>query len=103
MFQRFALAAIFTLSVNSLFAQEVEKGEKATSTVSKPSRDFVMIQFGYSNWMNKPDSIKIGGFNRDFNAYVCYDFPIRKSHFSFAAGVGIGTSSIYFDNQVALK
>lgn len=103
MFQRFALAAIFTLSVSSVFAQDVEKGEKTSSNVSKPSRDFVMVQFAYGNWMNKPDSIKTGGFNRDFNAYVCYDFPIRKSHFSFAAGVGVGTSNIYFENQQLVR
>jgi hypothetical protein len=59
-----------------------------------------MLQVGYENWMNVPDSIRIGGLHRAFNAYVCYDFPIAKSNFSFAAGAGIGTSNIYFKNQV---
>jgi hypothetical protein len=73
------------------------------SEVEKPSRDYVMLQFTYDSWTNVPDSIKIGGFGRGFNGYVCYDFPIQKSHFSFAAGIGVGTSNIYFkDQQVRL-
>jgi len=68
--------------------------------VIKPSRDFVMFQLTYENWYNSPDSVKIGGIGRGFNAYLCYDFPIAKSNFSFAAGLGVGTSNIYFDNQL---
>ena len=68
-----------------------------------PSRDYVMIQFGYDNWTNHPDSIKVNGLGRAFNAYLCYDFPIMKSNFSFAAGLGIGTSSIFLkDQQIVL-
>jgi len=69
------------------------------SAYSMPSRDFLMLQFGYDNWTNAPDSIKVSGFGRAFNAYLCYDFPIMKSNFSFAAGVGVGTSNIYFKDQ----
>lgn len=69
------------------------------SEITKPSRDFVMLQFTYEGWANKPDSVKTGGIGRGFNGYLCYDFPIQKSHFSFAAGIGVGTSNIYFDNQ----
>ena len=67
-----------------------------------PSRDYLMIQFGYDNWTNAPDSIKITGFGRAFNTYLCYDFPIKKSNFSFAAGIGVGTSNIYFKDQEVL-
>lgn len=70
--------------------------------VIKPSRDFVMFQLTYENWANTPDSVKIGGIGRGFNAYLCYDFPISKSNFSFAAGIGVGTSNIYFDNQLPI-
>lgn len=69
------------------------------SEITKPSRDFLMLQFSYDSWMQVPDTVKIGGFGRGFNAYLCYDFPIQKSHFSFAAGIGIGTSNIYFQDQ----
>ncbi len=93
------LAAAVLVPYMSVWAQEVEKGStKAKTVVEKPSRDFVMLQFTYDGWV-KPDSIKTTGIGRGFNAYLCYDFPIKKSHFSFAAGIGIGTSNIYLNNQ----
>lgn len=70
----------------------------AQQAARKPSRDFVMLQFTYDGWANQPDSVKVGGFSRGFNAYLCYDFPIKASHFSFATGLGIGTSSMFFQN-----
>ncbi len=70
----------------------------AQQTAKKPSRDFVMMQFTYDGWANKPDSVKVGGFSRGFNMYLCYDFPIKTSHFSFATGIGIGTSSMFFQD-----
>ncbi len=73
-----------------------------SSTYAKPSRDYTMLQLGYENWANVPDSIKIGGLGRFFNGYICYDFPITKSNFSFAAGAGIGVSNIYLKDQTIL-
>lgn len=91
------LATLFCFTAN---AQNTTNEPPAPpSEISKPSRDFVMLQFTYDGWANKPDSIHTTGFGRGFNGYLCYDFPIQKSHFSFAAGIGIGTSNIYFDNQ----
>lgn len=86
------------------FAQAQTKSPSlAKSAYSMPSRDYVMLQLGYDNWTNLPDSIKVGGIGRSFNAYLCYDFPIMKSNFSFAAGVGVGNSNIYLkDQQVVL-
>lgn len=69
------------------------------SNYAMPSRDYVMIQFGYEGWDGAPDSINIGGIGRAFNAYMCYDFPLAKSNFSFAAGAGISASNIYLKNQ----
>jgi len=96
--QRLALMAIFLFSSILVFAQDVEKGGTKKSVLEKPSRDFVMLQFTYEGW-SAPDTIKTTGIGRGFNAYICYDFPLAKSNFSFAAGIGIGTSNIYLDNQ----
>ncbi len=102
MIKRLALFAGLLFSASIAFAQEVEKGStKSERAVEKPSRDFVMIQFTYDAWM-KPDSVKTRGLGRGANIYLCYDFPIKKSNFSFAAGVGIGTSNIFLDNQEIL-
>ena len=91
-------ALIAALHISS-FAQKTTEAAAAPSEITKPSRDFIMLQFTYEGWANKPDSIKTGGIGRGFNGYLCYDFPIQKSNFSFAAGVGVGTSNIYFDDQ----
>jgi hypothetical protein len=98
MIKRLAVFMILLLPF-ALQAQEVEKGStNSAGKIEKPARDFLMLQFAYEGWV-KPDSVKTNGFNRDFNAYLCYDFPIKNSHFSFAAGVGIGTSNVYLNNQ----
>ncbi|MCB9044717.1 MAG: outer membrane beta-barrel protein [Chitinophagales bacterium] len=100
---RYAIMGIISLAVStqSVLAQDVEKDDNKAgkSMVSKPSRDFLMLQFTYSGWLNAPDSIKTKGFGRGFNGYVCYDFPIKKSHFSFAAGIGVGVDNIYLNGQ----
>lgn len=90
--------AAFSTTVS---AQDVVKDDMKSekTNVSKPSRDFLMLQLMYDGWLNAPDSIKTKGFGRSVNGYICYDFPIKKSHFSFAAGIGIGTTNIYLNNQ----
>lgn len=101
---RAVLVAMFclALSANQVHAQDVikEKGPKEERTeISKPSRDFLMLQFLYTCWYDAPDTIKTKGFSRAFNAYLCYDFPIKKSHFSFAAGIGVGIDNVFLNDQ----
>jgi hypothetical protein len=102
MFQRFALVAALLFPVLGASAQETDNQNSATK-VEKPSRDFVMLQFTYEGWANKLDSIKTTGFGRGFNGYLCYDFPIKNSNFSFATGIGVGISNIFFDNQQLIQ
>ncbi len=83
-------------------AQEAENNTEAKKSIVKPSRDFVMLQLTYENWNGTPDNVKIGGIGRGFNAYLCYDFPIAKSNFSFAAGLGVSSSNVYFKDQLAV-
>lgn len=100
---RYAAMALISLvlSTQITLAQDVVKDDTKDTKiqVTKPSRDFLMLQLMYNGWNNAPDSIKTKGINRGFNAYICYDFPFKKSHFSFAAGLGIGVDNIYLDNQ----
>lgn len=88
-------------AIMCLFSVQAQAQENS-STASKPSRDYVMLQFGYDTWLNAPDSIKMNGFNRSYGAYLCYDFPIKNSNFSFAAGIGVGGSNLYFNKQKAV-
>lgn len=72
----------------------------SATPVFKPSRDFVMLQFNYNNWMTKPDTVKTKTFGYGFNGYLCYDFPIKHTNLSFAAGLGVNVSVTYLDKQV---
>lgn len=95
--KRVLLIVALFLSPLCLLAQDA-KDDSKKDVVKKPSRDFLMIQLTHERWM-APDSVNTTGIGRGFNMYLCYDFPINNSNFSFAAGLGIGTSNIYLDNQ----
>ena len=81
-------------------------GKKDWSKVKldpKKAADHFMIELGYDNWANTPDSIHIQGFNRSFNFYFMYNFPFKSDvRWSVAAGIGIGSSNIFFHNQEVL-
>lgn len=81
-------------------SQSTEKAIK--KEVKKPSRDFLVLALTYDNWAKAPKDVKITGLGRGFSGYLCYDFPISNSNFSFAAGLGVNASNIYFDKQVAV-
>jgi Outer membrane protein beta-barrel domain len=95
--------AFLLIPSSMLLAQDATEKMNTNATpppIVKPSRDFVMLQFTYNNWMKKPDSVKTKTFGWGFNGYLCYDFPIKKTHLSFAAGLGISAQVIYLDHQV---
>jgi hypothetical protein len=96
---KYFIVAAFMFCMTTLQAQ-TSQSNATKKGYAAPSRDYIMIQVGTEQWTNLPDSIKTTSIGRVFNAYLCYDFPISKSNFSFAAGAGIGTSNIYFKDQI---
>ncbi len=97
-----AILAFVFLPSSMLLAQDATEkvSSAALPQIVKPSRDFLMLQFNYNTWLTKPDSIKSKSFGYSFNGFLCYDFPIKKSHLSFATGIGVSTNVIYLDKQV---
>src|ERR1041384_6300296 len=87
------LAATF-----SAFSQDGKSAMTKAVGRASNSRDFLIVQFGYDGWAGKPDSVKTG-LNRAFNIALMYDFPIKGSHFSLAAGLGISTSGVYLKDH----
>jgi hypothetical protein len=73
-------------------------GSMLTAQVKTPA-DHLMIQFGYHNWYKKPDSIKTTSLGYFFNAFLCYDFKIKKTKLSFGTGIGVGTQVVFLNNQ----
>lgn len=86
--------------------QEITASQSTQKTIKnevrKPSRDFLVLALTYDNWASTPDDVHVTGFGRGFSGYLAYDFPISNSHFSFAAGLGVNSSNIFFDKQVAV-
>jgi hypothetical protein len=103
------IITLLVLANGFLFAQtneaEIIKTKKSIFTINnqykKPSKDYVMLQMGYNTWL-LPTGSNIALRNRglELNAYICYDFPFSNTNFSFAAGAGIGSSSVYLDSQI---
>jgi hypothetical protein len=94
-----ALIMSIGLSTKAQNAANTDVTDKRT-TVEKPSRDFIMFKITNSAWTNKPDSIHTKGIGRGFAMSIMYDFPIKKSNFSFAAGLGINAQNVFLDGQV---
>ena len=99
-----ALIALLLIPYSALLAQDVTT-PKTTSDAPPPpivkaARDFLMIGVAYDNWLRKPDSVKTKPFAYTFNVHLCYDFPIKKTKLSFAAGLGVSASVVYLNQQV---
>ncbi|MBK5272472.1 MAG: outer membrane beta-barrel protein, partial [Bacteroidia bacterium] len=82
-----------------LFAQDTLKvaPKKQPLDLSNRANDHFMIQFGYTSWTGKPDSISLNGLSKSFNFYFMFDFPFKTNpHLSMAFGPGISTDHILF-------
>lgn len=56
-----------------------------------------MFELGYDNWVGSTDSMNIKGLNHSENIYFMYAWPFKSDgRLSVAAGVGLGSSNIYF-------
>ncbi len=98
-----ALLAFLMIPFAAIKAQDATDKMNTNATpppIVKSSRDFVMVNFLYYNWLTKPDSVKVKAFGFSFHASLCYDFPIKKTKLSFAAGLGINASEVYLNQQV---
>jgi hypothetical protein len=78
-------------------------GKKDWSKVvldKKRPQDHFMFELAYDNWAGATDSMTIKGANHSENFYFMYAWPFKSdARLSVAAGIGLGSSNIYF-NQV---
>ena len=99
-----------TVSKDSLkvFAPQLKKEKEVAPKkdwskvdLSKRPADHFIFQYGLDGWAGSPDSVKTKGFCRHFNFYVMIDKPFKSDpHYSLAYGAGIGTSNIFFNNEI---
>jgi Outer membrane protein beta-barrel domain len=94
--RKISIILFAVLVSTSAFSQTTTKKEK---TITDRAADHFMFQVGTNIWSGTADSVSnyIKGFNRSANIYVMYNKQFKNSpKFSIAAGIGFGTSNIYF-------
>lgn len=81
----------------TLIAQENPAPKKKVIDMSNRANDHFLLQFGYTSWAGKPDSINTNGLSKSINAYFMFDFPFKTNpKLSMAFGPGISTDHILF-------
>jgi len=65
--------------------------------MSNRANDHFLLQFGYTSWAGKPDSLNTKGLSKSINAYFMFDFPFKTNpKLSMAFGPGVSTDHILF-------
>jgi len=101
------LMGIGLITTTTAVAQTEEELEKDTEMARMKrdlnkidSRDRLIFEFAHTNWLDKPDSLKVKWYNRGINVYLMYDMPIFEDNISFAPGIGISNANIYHRSQL---
>lgn len=95
-------AQMDTTTTPALVVSEAPKKPKKKYNLTNRANDHFLLQLGYTNWLDKPDSIRTKGFSRSVNTYFMLDFPFKTTpQLSAAIGVGIGSDHIFLDKQIA--
>lgn len=89
---------LFVSAVSSVFGQDdTPKKKKDIPDLSNRPNDHFLLQFGYTGWSGKPDSINTNGVSKSINAYFMFDFPFKTNpSLSMAFGPGISSDHILF-------
>jgi len=97
--KKIALFVIGCLLINVLLAQDSTlKRKKEPISLAGRANDHFLIQFGYTGWAGKPDTIATSGLSKSFNVYFMFDFPFKTNpKLSMAFGPGISSDHILFD------
>lgn len=81
----------------TLIAQENPAPKKKVIDMSNRANDHFLLQFGYTSWAGKPDSLNTKGLSKSINAYFMFDFPFKTNpKLSMAFGPGVSTDHILF-------
>lgn len=94
-------AQVDTTAAAIAMAANPPKPKKKKYDLSKRANDHFLLQLGYTNWTNLPDSIKTGNLPRSINAYFMLDFPFKSNQkLSAAIGLGIGSDHMALDKNL---
>ncbi len=104
------LSLFLALGVTAAFAQTTPATPAAPKENAKPALkvesaiykklDYFHLELTHSNWMNRPDSLKIKPLSRGVNVFLAYPMPLGKSNFTFTIGAGISAENIYYNGAI---
>lgn len=95
-------AQVDTTTRPELVVSEPAKKPKKKYNLTNRANDHFLVQLGYTNWMDAPDSIATKGLSRSINAYFMFDFPFKSSpKLSAAIGAGVGSDHVFLDGSFA--
>jgi hypothetical protein len=91
----------FAFALLAIIGNGQQKSDKPIDLGGRANDHFI-LQVSSDSWLEAPDSIgsRIKGFNRGLNIYFMLDKPFKSNKkFSIGAGIGIGSSHIFFSNM----
>lgn len=127
--KKYVFTALISIATTAAFAQQTTTNPPSTDSTKRPltqlqptppapanskqkkdwskvkldprrPQDHFMVELGYDNWVGSTDSMNISGFNHSENLYFMYAWPFKTdARFAIAAGIGLGSSNIYFAHQ----
>lgn len=77
------------------FAQKKEVSEFSMYNYKPMPQDRLVLELNHTGWLNMPKGLKERLTSGGMNIYLFFDYPIKKSRFSFAWGAGLSSHNIH--------
>jgi hypothetical protein len=90
-----AIISILFIVVSSANAQNRLQIKSGRDSLRSVRQDLLIMNFNWNGWMNQPDGMDVSPFSRGFEIKAMADFPLGKSNFSLAAGLGLSLENIF--------
>ena len=97
LYLRASLIFVFLFYSFSIFSQDKEKKNSEFDIYFyKPEpRDRIILEVNHNGWLNSSNSVRGKLTSGGVNFYLYFDYPIKKSKFSFAWGAGLSSYNIH--------
>jgi hypothetical protein len=99
---RLLLPALLLISIAGMAQETPKKTKDKKSKIDLTGRpnDHFLMQLGYTQWANLPDTLSTSGLSKSLNVYLMMDFPFKNNpRLSMAFGPGIGSDHILFTKR----
>jgi hypothetical protein len=83
---------LITFSIACILAITVSAQNKEKLSIKKLNSG---VDLFTDIWQGLPNAVKARTINQGINIYTMYQFPVKKSNFTFAIGAGIGSHNLY--------